>query len=84
MEEIFGEIEDEYDVKSKFVKKEAENEYVLSGRVEIDYLNEQYGLELLSRTNTQPWQGTSCITPAAFLKHMKPLLLESIPLKYKK
>lgn len=46
VEEIFGEIEDEYDVKSKFVKAEGENEYVMSGRVEIDYLNEQYGLEI--------------------------------------
>jgi len=46
VEEIFGEIEDEYDVKSKFVKQEGENEYVLSGRVEIDYLNEHYGLDI--------------------------------------
>ncbi len=46
VEEIFGEIEDEYDVKSKFVKPEGENEYVLSGRVEIDHLNEQYGLDI--------------------------------------
>src|SRR5690554_5799055 len=46
VEEIFGEIEDEYDVESKFVKQEGENEYVLSGRVEIDYLNEQHGLQI--------------------------------------
>lgn len=44
VEEIFGDIEDEYDMKSKFVKREGENEYVLSGRVEIDHLNETYGL----------------------------------------
>lgn len=46
VEEIFGEIEDEYDVESKFVKQEGENEYVMSGRVEIDYLNEEHGLDL--------------------------------------
>ncbi len=46
VEEIFGEIEDEYDVESKFVKQEGANEYVMSGRVEIDYLNEEYDLDL--------------------------------------
>lgn len=46
VEEIFGEIEDEYDVKSRFAKKEKDNEYVLSGRLEIDQVNELFGLEL--------------------------------------
>ncbi|MBK5194579.1 MAG: HlyC/CorC family transporter [Proteiniphilum sp.] len=46
VEEIFGDIEDEYDVESKFVKQEGENEFVLSGRVEIDQLNEIYNLDI--------------------------------------
>lgn len=46
VEEIFGEIEDEYDIKSSFVKQESENEFVISGRVEIDYLNDIYGLNI--------------------------------------
>lgn len=46
VEEIFGEIEDEYDVESKFIKQENKNEYVLSGRVEIDHLNDIYSLEI--------------------------------------
>lgn len=44
VEEIFGDIEDEYDVESKFVKREGEDEFVMSGRVEIDHLNEVYHL----------------------------------------
>ena len=46
VEEIFGDIEDEYDVESKFVKREGENEFVMSGRVEIDHLNDVYHLDI--------------------------------------
>lgn len=46
VEEIFGEIEDEHDMKSLVSKKVGDNEYLLSGRVEIDALNEMFGLDL--------------------------------------
>ncbi|MBX2921760.1 MAG: HlyC/CorC family transporter [Chitinophagaceae bacterium] len=43
LEEIFGEIRDEYDT-DRFVEKQiSENEYIFSGRLEIDYLNQKYG-----------------------------------------
>jgi len=46
LEEIFGEIKDEYDVEEFIEKVENENEYTFSGRIEIDYLNEKYHLNL--------------------------------------
>ena len=46
VEEIFGEIEDEHDIKSYVAKKISDNEYLLSGRMEIDTLNEKFSLEL--------------------------------------
>lgn len=46
IEEIFGEIEDEYDVEELDEKQINENEFLFSGRFEIDYLNEKYNLEL--------------------------------------
>ncbi|HSG67751.1 MAG TPA: hemolysin family protein [Bacteroidales bacterium] len=46
IEEIFGEIDDEYDEDEFIEKKIADNEYILSGRLEIDYLNEKYHLDL--------------------------------------
>ncbi len=46
VEEIFGEIEDEHDTKSYVARKVADNEFVLSGRIEIDTLNEMFHLDL--------------------------------------
>lgn len=46
VEEIFGEIEDEHDMKREVARKISENEYLLSGRMEIDTINEMFGLDL--------------------------------------
>jgi CBS domain containing-hemolysin-like protein len=46
IEEIFGEIQDEFDVDELLVKKISETEFVLAGRLEIDYLNQEYLLNL--------------------------------------
>lgn len=44
LEEIFGEIEDEHDQEEYTDLKISETEYLLSGRLEINYLNEKYPL----------------------------------------
>jgi putative hemolysin len=45
LEELFGEIQDEYDTEEFVEKQLAENEYIFSGRLEIDYLEEKYGFD---------------------------------------
>ena len=45
LEEIFGDIKDEYDDAEEFVDKQLSiNEYLLSGRVELDYITQKYGI----------------------------------------
>jgi CBS domain containing-hemolysin-like protein len=46
IEEIFGEIEDEYDEDEFSVKRIAPGEYIIAGRMEIDFLNREYELDL--------------------------------------
>ena len=46
VEEIIGEIEDEHDNQNLVAKKSGENEYILSGRLEIERINEQFDLEI--------------------------------------
>ena len=46
LEEIFGDIRDEYDTEEFEEKKLSNDEYIFSGRLELDYINKKYGLEL--------------------------------------
>ena len=46
IEEIFGEIVDEYDVEGLIDKQTGKNEYIFSARVEIDFINEKYKLDI--------------------------------------
>lgn len=46
MEEIFGEIDDEHDIADLVEGKVENNVYVFSGRLEIDYINTKYNLDI--------------------------------------
>lgn len=45
LEELFGEIKDEYDIEEFVEKQLSENEYIFSGRLELDFLEEKYGFQ---------------------------------------
>jgi putative hemolysin len=44
LEELFGEIQDEYDTEELLERKLDQDEYIFSGRLELDHLYEKYGL----------------------------------------
>lgn len=46
IEEIFGEIKDEHDVEDWLEEAISDSEYRFSGRVDIDYINQTYNLQL--------------------------------------
>jgi CBS domain containing-hemolysin-like protein len=46
LEEIFGDIRDEYDTEEFVERQLAEKEYIFAGRLELDYLNEKYAFDL--------------------------------------
>ncbi|MWB95792.1 DUF21 domain-containing protein [Flavobacterium sp. GA093] len=47
VEELFGEIEDEHDLDEELIEQElGEGEYLFSARLDVEYLNETYKLEI--------------------------------------
>ena len=46
LEQIFGEIEDEHDKQDMVEKRMSEREFVFSCRLEVEYLNEKYNLNI--------------------------------------
>ena len=46
LEQIFGDIEDEHDKQDMVEKQVGENEYVFSCRLDVEYLNERYSLDI--------------------------------------
>lgn len=45
LEEIFGDINDEYDISTYIERQISETEYVFSGRLELAYLRDKYGFD---------------------------------------
>lgn len=46
LEELFGEIEDEFDIQEDICRRIAKDTYIISGKVEVDHINEKYNLNI--------------------------------------
>ncbi|MGD0582917.1 MAG: hemolysin family protein [Bacteroidales bacterium] len=57
LEEIFGDIEDEHDTNEMIEKMIGSSEYIFSGRLEVDYLNEKYNLGLPEKDDYETLAG---------------------------
>lgn len=58
LEEIFGEIQDEYDEIDELVNKQlSQNEYLFSGRMELDFITDKYDLEFEETEDVETLSG---------------------------
>ena len=57
LEEIFGDIRDEHDTEEFLEKQLATNEFIFSGRLELDYITEKYDLEFPDSEETETLSG---------------------------
>ncbi len=58
LEEIFGDIKDEHDEEAEFIEQQiSENEYILSGRLELDYIADKFNLEFLPDADSETLSG---------------------------
>ena len=84
VEELFGEIEDEHDSQELLEERISENEFHFSARLEVDYLNEEYDLEIskeeayetlggfiINSTENIPQQDEELVIEHFFIKILK-------------
>jgi CBS domain containing-hemolysin-like protein len=57
LEEIFGEIKDEYDTEELIEKQLSATEFIFSGRLELDYISEKYKLSFADADATETLSG---------------------------
>ena len=57
LEEIFGEIKDEYDTEEFVEKQISADEYIFSGRLELDYISDKYNLDFRKDDETGTLSG---------------------------
>ena len=57
LEEIFGDIRDEHDTEEFVEKQLATNEFIFSGRLELDFITEKYDLEFPDSEGTETLSG---------------------------
>ena len=57
LEEIFGDIKDEYDTEEFTEKRLSANEFIFSGRLELDYITDKYKLEFPNDEETETLSG---------------------------
>jgi CBS domain containing-hemolysin-like protein len=57
LEEIFGDIKDEHDTEEFVEKQLATNEFIFSGRLELDYITGKYDLEFPDSRETETLSG---------------------------
>lgn len=76
LEEIFGEIEDEYDVAGTLVEKQiAQNEYIFSGRMELDQITEKYNLSFSGNSEAETLSGYIIQNNAAIPKQKERIII---------
>ncbi len=77
LEEIFGDIQDEYD-KNNFIEKQiSETEFQFSGRLEIDYVNEKYKINLSKLSEFETISGLIYHFHESIPKHKEKIIIDN-------
>ena len=84
VEELFGEIEDEHDVVAHYEKQWSENEFELSARLEVDYINQKYQLNLPESEHYETLGGWVAFQMGDIPQRKEEMELESFKIKITK